>query len=207
MDKKRLNTYRYLKRTTDLVLALAALCLSAPLMLLIALLIKIDTKGPILFVHHRVGKNGCPLSLYKFRSMYTDAEAKIAEFTPEQKTEWEENFKLVNDPRLTPVGRILRQTSLDELPQFFNILRGDLSFVGPRPVVPDELKKYGEKKDKFLSVTPGLSGYWQAYARNSCSYEKRMEMELYYVENANYLWDIKILFATVGALITRRGAR
>ena len=136
-----------------------------------------------------------------------NAEAMIADFTPEQKAEWEQNFKLDNDPRITRIGRILRKTSLDELPQLLNIAKGDLSIVGPRPVVTDELEKYGKNKEKFLSVTPGLTGYWQAYARSNCSYEQRMEMELYYVENANLLWDIKIVFATVGAVIKGRGAK
>ena len=199
--------YRVMKRGFDIILSACAILVLAPFMLLICLIIKIDSKGPALFVHNRIGKNGHPLPLYKFRSMYMNAEAMIADFTPEQKAEWEQNFKLDHDPRITRIGRILRKTSLDELPQLFNIIRGDLSIVGPRPVITEELEKYGKNKDKFLSVTPGLTGYWQAYARSDCSYEKRMEMELYYVENANLLWDIKIIFATVGAVLKGRGAK
>lgn len=199
--------YQIIKRGLDIVLSACALLVLAPLMLLICILIRIDSKGPAIFVHNRIGKNGRPLPLYKFRSMYMNAEAMIADFTPEQKAEWEQNFKLDNDPRITRIGRILRKTSLDELPQLLNIAKGDLSIVGPRPVVTDELEKYGKNKEKFLSVTPGLTGYWQAYARSNCSYEQRMEMELYYVENANLLWDIKIVFATVGAVIKGRGAK
>lgn len=199
--------YRIVKRGFDILAASCALLVLAPFMLLISLMIRMDSKGPAIFVHARVGKNGRSLALYKFRSMYVNAEAMIAAFTPAQKAEWEQNFKLDHDPRITRVGRILRKTSLDELPQLFNILRGELSMVGPRPVVAEELKKYGKNKDKFLSVTPGLTGYWQAYARSDCSYEKRMEMELHYVENANLLWDIKILFATVGAVLRGRGAK
>lgn len=199
--------YRVIKRGFDIFLSACAILVLAPFMLLICLIIKIDSKGPALFVHNRIGKNGRPLPLYKFRSMYMNAEAMIADFTPEQKAEWEQNFKLDHDPRITRIGRILRKTSLDELPQLFNIIRGDLSIVGPRPVITEELEKYGKNKDKFLSVTPGLTGYWQAYARSDCSYEKRMEMELYYVENANLLWDIKIIFATVGAVLKGRGAK
>lgn len=199
--------YRFIKRGFDIVLAIVASVILAPLMLFICLAIKIDSKGSAIFIHNRIGKNGRPLPLYKFRSMYIDAEDMIAHFTPEQKKEWEENFKLENDPRITRVGRILRRTSMDELPQLYNIIRGDLSIVGPRPVVVEELEKYGANKEKFLSVTPGLTGYWQAYARSTCSYEQRMQMELYYVENANFWWDVKIVFATVGAVLKGKGAR
>jgi lipopolysaccharide/colanic/teichoic acid biosynthesis glycosyltransferase len=128
-------------------------------------------------------------------------------FTSEQKAEYELNYKLDDDPRVTKIGGFLRKTSLDELPQFLNVLRGDLSLVGPRPVVLSELERYGENKEKFLSVTPGLTGYWQAYARSNCSYEERMQMELYYIDNANFWWDIKIAFVTIAAVLCRRGAK
>ena len=105
------------------------------------------------------------------------------------------------------IGNFLRKSSLDELPQLFNILKGELSVVGPRPIVDEELEKYGENKEKFLSVIPGLTGYWQAYARSNCTYEQRIEMELCYVENANFWWDIKIMFATVGSVLSGRGAK
>ena len=138
--------------------------------------------------------------------MYINADKMIENFTPEQKAEWEENFKLENDPRITKLGKFLRKSSLDELPQLINILKGELSLVGPRPVVVKELEKYGLRKNQFLSVTPGLTGYWQAYARSSCTYEKRMEMELEYVEKASLWWDTKIIFATVGSVLRGRGA-
>ena len=176
-------------------------------MLLIALLVKLESPGPAVFVHRRFGKDGQPLPLLKFRTMYSNAEAMIENFTPEQKEEWARNFKLDNDPRITRIGKILRRTSLDELPQLVNILRGELSIVGPRPVIADELLKYGDDQAKFLSVTPGLTGYWQAYSRSTCTYEERMKMELHYVENANFWWDIKIIFATVGAVIRGHGAK
>ena len=209
-DSKSLSTssfYRVVKRALDVVLSAFAILVLSPLMLLICLLIRIDSKGPAVFIHNRVGKDRRPLPLYKFRSMCVGAESMIKDFTPQQKEEWEKNCKLDNDPRITRVGRILRKTSLDELPQLFNILFGDLSIVGPRPVVTEELERYGENSDKFLSVTPGLTGYWQAYARNDCTYEKRMKMELYYVDNANLLWDTRIIFATFGAVLTGRGAK
>lgn len=175
-------------------------------MALIVLLIKLESPGPAVYTHHRIGKNGKPLPLFKFRSMKNNADELIQFFTTEQMKEWEENFKLENDPRITRIGKFLRKSSLDELPQLMNVLKGELSIVGPRPVVADELERYEENKAKFLSVMPGLTGYWQAYARSTCTYEQRMEMELHYVENANFWWDIKIMFATIGAVLSKHGA-
>lgn len=205
--RKRGLDYRAVKRGFDIVASGLALVVLAPMMALICLVIRLDSKGPAIFVHERMGKDGKPLPLLKFRTMYANAQDMIAQFTPEQKREWEENFKLTNDPRITPVGKILRKTSLDELPQLVNILRGDMSVVGPRPVVAEELKKYGIHQQEFLSMTPGLTGYWQAYARSDCSYERRMQMELSYMRGANLWWDIKILFATVYAVLKGKGAR
>ena len=199
--------YRIAKRVFDLVSSAIALVLVSPVMLLICLLIKLDSKGPAMFVHERYGKDGKPLRMLKFRTMYENAQDMIAEFTPEQRIEWESNFKLADDPRITKVGKILRKTSLDELPQLINILRGDMSVVGPRPIITEELEMYGERKEKFLSAAPGLTGYWQAYARSDCSYEQRMKMELHYVDNANFWWDMKIIIVTFFAVIRGKGAR
>lgn len=201
------KAYLFVKRMFDIVLSLLALVVLIVPMAIVALLIRLESPGAAIFVHNRIGKNGKPLPLLKFRSMFTNAEDMIKDFTPEQKAEWEANFKLDNDPRITRMGHFIRRTSIDELPQLINILKGDLSIVGPRPVVTKELEKYGENKEKFLSVTPGLTGYWQAYARSNCSYEQRMEMELFYVDNANLWWDIKIIFATVGAVLRGDGAK
>ena len=198
--------YRVAKRAFDVAASLLALIVLAPVMVLICILIRLDSKGPAMFVHQRHGKNGKPLRMLKFRTMYRNAQDMIAEFTPEQRVEWESNFKLVNDPRITRVGKILRKTSLDELPQLINILRGDMSVVGPRPIITEELEMYGENQARFLSATPGLTGYWQAYARSDCSYEQRMEMELHYVENASFWWDMKIIIVTFFAVIRGKGA-
>ena len=206
-ESLRSKAYRILKRLMDILVASFALLLLIIPMLIITLLIKLESPGPAIYVHKRVGKNGKALHLLKFRSMYVDADKMIEKFTPEQKAEWEENFKLENDPRITKLGKFLRKSSLDELPQLINILKGELSLVGPRPVVVKELEKYGLRKNKFLSVTPGLTGYWQAYARSSCTYEKRMEMELEYVEKASLWWDTKIIFATVGSVLRGHGAQ
>ena len=199
--------YHTAKRIVDVIFASIGLVAAAIPMALIAALIRLESPGPAIFIHERIGKNGKPLPLLKFRTMYADAEKRIAEFSPAQLAEWKKNFKLDNDPRVTRIGKFLRRSSMDELPQLVNILKGELSLVGPRPVVTEELLKYGANRDKFLSVTPGLTGYWQAYARSTCTYEQRMEMELYYVENASFWWDIKIIFATVGAVLRGFGAK
>lgn len=205
--EKAKRFYPIVKRILDIVLSVAGILVSLIPMILISILIKTESPGPAIYIHHRIGKNGKPLPLLKFRSMRKNADELIQYFTPEQKQEWEENFKLDDDPRITRIGKFLRRSSLDELPQLFNVLSGQLSIVGPRPVVTEELEKYGENKEKFLSVTPGLTGYWQAYARSTCSYEERMEMELFYVDNANFWWDIKIIFATFGAVLRGHGAK
>ncbi len=201
------TAYRIAKRAMDLLIAGVALIVLSPVMLLVALAVKLDSKGPVFYTHKRVGKNGKELKLYKFRSMFINAKEMMENFTPEQKAEFAENFKLRHDPRITRVGKFIRRTSLDELPQLVNILKGELSIVGPRPVVEKELEKYGEFRDQFLSVTPGLTGYWQAYSRSDCTYEERISMELHYVRTANFLWDIKIIIATFRAVIKGHGAR
>ena len=139
--------------------------------------------------------------------MVVGAENMIKDFTPEQKKEWEKNFKLEHDPRVTRIGHFLRKTSIDELPQLYNILAGQLSIVGPRPVTKEEIDKYGDKKDKILSVTPGLTGWWACNGRSDIDYVERMELELYYVEHASLWLDIKIIFKTAQIVITHKGAR
>lgn len=199
--------YRITKRVLDIVLSIAGIVIAILPMGIISVLIVLESPGAAIYTQERIGKNGRPFRIYKFRTMYANADEMIANFTSEQKKEWDENYKLNNDPRITKIGKFLRKSSMDELPQLLNILKGDLAVVGPRPVVPKELEKYGDQQTKFLSVTPGLTGYWQAYARSSCSYEQRMEMELYYVDNACLVWDMKILLATIRAVLTGRGAK
>ena len=200
------KVYIKVKRVIDVILASIALILLSPLFAIIAIAIKIDSKGPVFFAHKRIGKNGNIIKLYKFRSMVINAEELIKSFTPEQMREYKENYKLTNDPRITKVGKFLRKTSLDELPQLINIINGDLSIIGPRPVVADELEKYGVNKDKFLSVTPGLTGYWAANGRSNTTYEQRMEMELYYIDNLSLKMDIKVFFKTILSVLKKEGA-
>ena len=153
--------YKIVKRGMDIFIASISLVLLLPLFLIITIAIKLDSKGKVIFKHKRIGKDGKEIYIYKFRTMVENAQDLIKSFTPEQKKEFRENFKLENDPRITKVGNFLRKNSLDELPQLINILKGDLALIGPRPVINDELEKYSTNKSKFLSVTPGLTGYWQ----------------------------------------------
>ena len=199
--------YRAFKRIVDIILGCIGLVLLSPVFLILAICIKIDSKGPVIFAHKRIGKNGKEFNMYKFRSMYENAEEMIENFNEEQKREWQENFKLENDPRITKVGKFLRKTSLDELPQIINIIKGDLSIIGPRPIVDEELEKYGENKEKFLSITPGLTGYWQANGRSNTTYEERMQMELYYIDNQSLWLDIKIFFKTIVSVLKKEGAK
>jgi len=200
------KSYIIFKRIFDIIASICGIILLSPVFLIICLAIKIDSKGKIFFKHKRIGKNGKEIFVYKFRTMCENAESMIKNFTPEQQKEFKENYKLQNDPRITKVGNVLRKTSLDELPQLFNIFKGDLSVIGPRPVIEEELEKYGENKDKFLSVTPGLTGYWAANGRSDTTYEQRMQMELFYVDNMSLKLDAEIFKDTIDSVINKRGA-
>ncbi len=201
--------YRFIKRTFDILLSLIVLIICLPFFLLIAILIKVDSKGRVFYKHKRIGKNGKTIYIYKFRTMYKDADVRLKELlkNPKIRKEWEQNYKLDHDPRITRVGNVLRKTSLDELPQLLNILNGSMSIVGPRPVIDGEIEKYGNNKDKFLSVTPGLTGWWACNGRSCTTYEDRMALELYYVDHRSILLDIKCIFKTVSAVIKKRGAK
>lgn len=203
----KLTTYKYVKRVLDVVIASIALVVLFPIFLIIAILIKAESKGPVFFAHKRIGKDGKEIKILKFRTMVDNAEDLIKEFTPEQMEEFKKNFKLENDPRITNTGKFLRKTSLDELPQLINIIRGELSLIGPRPIVARELEKYENNKRKFLSVTPGLTGYWAANGRSNISYEQRMIMELYYIDNISWKLDVKIFFKTILSVLKKEGAR
>ena len=198
--------YESIKRILDVIISSIGLILLLPVFLILAIIIKIDSKGPIIYAHKRIGKNGKEIKIYKYRTMYENANEMIKDFTEEQMKEWKTNFKLKNDPRVTKVGNILRKTSLDELPQIINIIKGELSIIGPRPVVEEELEKYGSNKNKFLSITPGLTGFWQANGRSDTTYEQRMQMELYYVDNCNFKLDCQIFFKTFSAVLKKEGA-
>ena len=190
------------KRCFDVVFSLAMLILLLPLMLVIAAVIAADSRGNVLYIHRRIGMYGREIALLKFRTMCVGAAQMTASFSESQRAEWEAYRKLRHDPRVTRVGHLLRRTGLDELPQLWNVLRGDLSLVGPRPIPSDELVRYGARKATLLSVPPGLTGYWQVNADETETYEARMAMELRYAENANARWDAQIIGKTIRVMLT-----
>ena len=190
------------KRCFDVVFSLLMLILLLPLMLVIAVVITLDSRGAVLYVHRRVGLYGREIALLKFRTMCIGADRLTATFSEPQRAEWEQRRKLRHDPRVTRVGHFLRRTGLDELPQLWNVLRGDLSLVGPRPIPADELARYGTQRTTLLSVPPGLTGYWQVDANAEESYEQRMAMELHYAANANLRWDVRIIAKTVHVMLS-----
>lgn len=207
--KKPSGIYLCLKRVMDLSGAIVGLIIFSPIFLLISILYMTgDNKGPVFFKQIRMGKNGKEFHIYKFRSMIVNAEEKLISNEVLYKKYIDNNYKLEpsEDPRITKVGQFLRKTSLDELPQFLNVLKGDMSLVGPRPVVQEELIEYGKRKDEFLSVKPGLTGYWQVSGRSDVGYPERVELELHYIYNCSILFDMKIIFLTMVHVIMRKGA-
>ena len=208
--EKEKPVYFFVKRVIDIVLSLCGLIILSPVFLLIAILIKKDDGGDVFYKHKRIGHMNKDIYIYKFRSMtnkYKTFDEFYQTLSIEQKEEWDENFKLENDPRITKIGNFLRKTSLDELPQIINILKGDMSIIGPRPVVDDEIEKYGKDKAKFLAVKPGLTGYWAANGRSATTYEDRINMELYYVDHCSLLLDIQIFFKTILSVLKKEGAK
>lgn len=204
LDKREL--YLNFKRGADILISSLALVVLLPFIAIISVLIKIDSKGKVFYKQKRIGKNGKYFTIYKFRTMVSDANNFSKYFTKEQMEKYRVNYKLDNDPRITKIGKILRKTSLDEIPQLFNIIKGDLSIIGPRPIVDGEIEKYGLNKNKLLSVTPGLTGNWAANGRSCTSYEERMKMELDYVENISFKMDMEIFFKTIISVLKRKGA-
>lgn len=203
--------YKVVKRLMDILGGLVGCVLLVPITVAVYIARKVlkEDDGPMFYEHLRYGKDGKKFRIYKFRSMCIDADKKLKEYleqNEEAKIEFEENHKLKDDPRITRLGRFIRKTSIDELPQFVNVLKGDMSLIGPRPIVDGEIEKYDENKDKFLSVRPGLTGYWAANGRSDITYEERMKMELYYVDNISFKLDIQIFFKTIISVIKKEGA-
>uniref|UniRef100_UPI00403F3FAB sugar transferase n=1 Tax=Paenibacillus sp. KS-LC4 TaxID=2979727 RepID=UPI00403F3FAB len=197
------------KRMIDVVCSLAGIIFLLPVFMLVALLIKIsDPKGTVFFKQKRIGHKGNTFSIIKFRSMLHDAEQRLRADPVLYKKYIDNSYKLdpSEDPRVTKIGSFLRKTSLDELPQLINVLKGEMSLVGPRPIVRDELKEYGEKAVPFLSVKPGVTGYWQVSGRSDVGYPERVDLELFYVYNQSVWLDLKILYRTVIIVLLRKGA-
>lgn len=203
------KTNLLIKRLLDIFIILFFSPILLPLFILLTILTKLTSKGPVFYGHKRVGKNGKEFKCWKFRSMCIDADKKLEEIlanNPQMREEWEKERKFQNDPRVTRFGKFLRKTSLDELPQIINILVGQMSFVGPRPVTEPELEKYGSYRDYVLSVTPGLSGMWQTSGRSDTEYEERIALDSYYIQNWSIWLDIWILIKTIYVVIKGRGA-
>ena len=204
---KKKPLFDFIKRFIDILFALVVLIVFSWLFLIIAIIIKLDSKGPVFFAHKRVGKHGKLIKILKFRTMVPDAEKMIQNFTAEQKEEFNRNFKLEKDPRITKVGNFLRKTSLDEFPQFINLLKGDLTLIGPRPVLEAETQLYGEHRDLLLKVKPGITGIWAANGRSHIDYQQRIDMELYYVCKRTPWLDIKLFFKTIVSVFKQEGAK
>ncbi|MBR2743996.1 MAG: sugar transferase [Clostridia bacterium] len=199
-----------LKRTMDIMGALVGILFLIPLTVIIAILNLVNKEnGPLFYAQKRIGKDGKVFKMYKFRTMIVGADEKLKEIlanNEDLRKEWKENRKLKNDPRITKIGNFMRKTSLDEFPQFVNVLMGSMSLVGPRAVVDDEIEKFGEYKKDVLSVKPGITGYWAANGRSETSYEERVYMETKYARNWSVWMDIKILFKTVLSVVKKEGA-
>ena len=205
------NAWLVIKRILDVFVAIILIVEALPLLVMLWILVSLDG-GPGLYGHLRVGRNGQAFRCLKFRSMVVDADAALARYLdedPAHRAEWEMSHKLSNDPRVTKLGRFLRTTSLDELPQLFNVLRGEMSIVGPRPVVQSELVRFysGDASKAYLSVRPGLTGLWQVSGRSDVSYTKRVALDMEYVRSTSVGLDAKILCMTVWVVLLGKGAR
>lgn len=197
-----------MKRGFDVVFSLAVLVLFSPVYLVLMLLIATSSPGPIFYVQERVGKNFRTFGCIKFRTMVRNADEMLVELmeaSPRLRQEFQNNFKLRRDPRITWIGRFLRVTSLDEFPQFLNVLVGDMSVVGPRPVVVEELERYGKHADEVFSIRPGLTGLWQVSGRNNIPYPRRVQVDLHYLHFRSFLMDLWIVIKTIGIVIFPKG--
>ncbi|WP_306110513.1 MULTISPECIES: sugar transferase [Roseovarius] len=194
----------------DKSFAFLALLLFAPFILSISLVILLKEGRPIFFAHKRVGQNGEPFKCIKFRTMVVDADEqlkKLLDSDPDARAQWAANQKLDDDPRVSCIGEFFRITSLDELPQFWNVLRGEMAIVGPRPIVKDELEHYGRHANVYLSVRPGITGLWQVSGRSNTTYEERVALDVEYVRNRTFWGDVRIILKTVKVMLTVDGAK
>ncbi len=200
---------RVIKRAFDLLFTICGGLCILPFLLIIAVMVAVDNKGNVIFAHRRIGRGGKEFKCYKFQSMIPNAQEVLKKYlaeNPEARKEWEESFKLTNDPRVTKLGNILRKTSLDEMPQLWNVIKGDMSLVGPRPIVAKEIERYGEYFREYAMVTPGITGMWQASGRSDTTYAERVEMDTWYVRNWSVWIDLMYLFKTVKIVFTGKGA-
>lgn len=209
VNQRRMGALRFEKRVLDTALAVVAFVGLLPFFVLVPVLVKITSRGPVFYRQNRLGRNGRIIRVWKFRSMYADADARLAAILaadPARRAEWEANFKLADDPRITPLGRFLRKTSIDEFPQLFNVFAGEMALVGPRPIVEKEVPLYGGAYATFASVEPGITGLWQASGRSGTDYARRVALDTYYVLNWSPWLDLWIMKKTVAAVLFMRGA-
>ena len=195
---------RTLKRIGDIIFSLLVLTLGSPIFILIGILVKLSSPGAVFYIQKRVGRNYREFGCIKFRTMHKDADnllPNLLDKYPLMRKEFEKDFKLRQDPRITKLGRFLRRSSLDELPQFFNVLKGEMSVVGPRPIVANEINKYSLFMEEVISVRPGLTGLWLVSGRNNLSYKKRVELDLFYARNRTFILDLEIIILTLGVLL------
>ena len=196
-----------IKRSGDIIFSLAVLSLGSPVFLALALLVKLTSRGPVFYVQQRVGRDYRSFGCIKFRTMRRDADrilSRILSESPDLQEEFRNDFKLKNDPRITRLGKFLRRSSLDELPQFVNVLRGEMSVVGPRPIVRQELPRYGNRMEEVLAVRPGLTGLWQVSGRNNLSYEERVALDLRYASQRTFGLDLAIIVRTLRVIFDPR---
>lgn len=199
--------YIYIKRLFDIIVALLSLLLFVPISILVKIsFLSLKDKGGIFFKQERIGKDGKPFVIYKFRSMVHNAEELLEELLKDDKYKdaWDENQKLENDPRITKIGRYLRKSSLDELPQILNVLKGEMSIVGPRPLVEGELEAHGGSK-LYWKVKPGITGWWASHGRSDVDYDERLKMEYYYIRNMSFKLDLICIYKTFIAVIKHKG--
>ena len=200
------RTYKFIKRAFDIVASIVGLIVVSPVLLVVIIAIMSEDGASPFFLQPRIGKNCKPFRMIKLRSMRPDAEQVLEQLSDEEKEGFSQNFKLKNDPRITKVGHLIRKTSIDELPQLWNVLRGDMSIVGPRPPLLVEEEAYGEHLKKVMSVRPGITGYWQVHGRSETDFSERIELNEYYIDNRSLWLDLKIMFATVGVVFGGKGA-
>ncbi len=196
-------------RIFDIVISLSAILFLAPALIVVAILVKLQDQGPIFFAQRRIGRDGREFPCFKFRSMRVDAAELLKTLLAtdaQARAEWAADHKLRNDPRITALGRFLRKSSIDELPQLFNVLRGDMSLVGPRPIIQAEIVKYGRSFDNYVSVLPGITGLWQVMGRNDVTYNRRVAMDRLFARKRSFLIYIMILVMTVPAVFAQRGS-
>lgn len=202
-------TYSFLKRTVDVTASAAALLLLSPVFLVTSIAIRNDSEGPAMFTQKRIGKDGKLFEIYKFRTMVPDADEKLKKLLEEDeeaRQEYKINKKLKNDPRITKVGSFLRKTSIDELPQLLNVLKGDMSLVGPRPYLPREMEDMGDYYDKIIESKPGITGLWQVSGRSNTTFDERLEFDMEYNENKSFFYDMGLLVKTAGSVVKGEGA-